>query len=226
MLIISISPFYTSEICPFIFIRLSYSQHKKCPRSFHSPSTFHYLCPHDEKVCRRHIAFAFVQLLHLLPARRMGGWSADRLPGGSAIRTEEILYSHRAQRALLCPHRIRSKGSVRFAGCPPDTASAAVQVLGMALRLLSLHARRRLQSCLTLWLEAGKRDNRRVQPRFRVWRPPAGEGTKDTGRALYRPGAMRDETGERDRHQEHTFCHQVTARQRGHLRKGRIAPYL
>lgn len=48
-------------------------QHKKCPRSFHSPSTFHYLCPHDEKVCRRHIAFAFVQLLHLLPARRMGG---------------------------------------------------------------------------------------------------------------------------------------------------------
>ena len=30
---------------------------------------------------------------------------------------------------------------------------------------------------------------------------------------------MRDETGEGDRHQEHTFCHQVTARQRGHLRK-------
>ena len=24
-------------------------QHKKLPRSFHSPSTFHYLCPHDEK---------------------------------------------------------------------------------------------------------------------------------------------------------------------------------
>ena len=48
-------------------------QHKKCPRSFHSPSTFHYLCPHDEKVRRRHIAFTFAQLLHLLPARRMGG---------------------------------------------------------------------------------------------------------------------------------------------------------
>ena len=54
----------------------------------------------------------------------------------------------------------------------------------------------------------------------------AGEGTEDTGYALCRPGAMRDETGEGDRHQEHTFCHQVTARQRGHLRKGRIAPHL
>ncbi len=116
---------------------------------------------------------------------------------------------------------VRSKGSVCFAGCLPDTASAAVQVLGMALRLLSLHARRRLQSRLTLWLEAGKRNNRRVQPRFRIRCPPAGEGTEDTGRALYRPGAMRDQTGEGDRHQEHTFCHQVTARQRGHLRKGR-----
>ena len=55
-----------------------------------------------------------------------------------------------------------------------------VQVLGMALRLLSLHARRRLQSCLTLWLEAGKRNNRRVQPRFRIRCLPAGEGTEAT----------------------------------------------
>lgn len=37
MLIISISPFCASEICPFIFIRLSYSQHKNAPVHFILP---------------------------------------------------------------------------------------------------------------------------------------------------------------------------------------------
>ena len=43
------------------------------PLQYLSLIHIYYLCPHDEKVRRRHIAFALAQLLHLLPARRVGG---------------------------------------------------------------------------------------------------------------------------------------------------------
>ncbi len=62
MLIISISPFTLLKFAPsfsFGYPILSI----KMPPFISFSSTFHYLCPHDEKVCRRHIAFAFVQLL-------------------------------------------------------------------------------------------------------------------------------------------------------------------
>ena len=52
------------------------------------------------KIRRCHIAFAAEQLLYLCAARRNGGASAVRVPGGRTVRQKEVLHGHCAQPAL------------------------------------------------------------------------------------------------------------------------------